>query len=269
MKAKTIGFVILSIVGAAIFVRLGIWQVSRLHQRQRQNAEMLGRLTEAPVSIDSMTGSADSLRYRRARVSGVPDYAHEALLVQRTHDGSPGVFLVTPVTTAGSDSATIVVRGWVYAPDGVRVDQQRWREGDTLTVDGYLDELPAGGSADTIRGQPTAVRHLEREDLARRAGRPVRTMYLWVIDDSARTTANAAPAVAGRPPAARQAPARFTLPAMDEGPHRSYAIQWFSFALIALGGAVIVVRNDRAQARKDATRRPDDGDVVATPIGSD
>jgi surfeit locus 1 family protein len=230
---------------------------------------MLSRLTEAPVSIDSMAGSADSLRYRRARVSGVPDYAHEALLVQRTHEGSPGVFLVTPITTAGSDSATIVVRGWVYAPDGVRVDQQRWHEGDTLTVDGYLDELPAGGSADTIRGQPAAVRHLEREDLARRAGRPVRTMYLWAVGDTAHGNATLAPSTVSGAPAARQAPARFTLPVLDEGPHRSYAIQWFSFALIALGGAVIVVRNDRAQARKDSTRRPADGDVVATPIDRD
>ena len=266
MKAKTIGFVVVSIVGAAIFARLGVWQVSRLHERQRQNVEMLGRLVEAPVSIDSISGAADSLRYRRARVSGVPDYAHEALLVQRTHEGSPGVFLVTPVTTAGSDSATIVVRGWVYAPDGVRVDQKRWHEGDSLTVSGYLDELAAGGSADTIRGQPAAVRRLEREDLARRAGRPVRTMYLWAVGDSAHRVATGGRATVDSSPATRPTPARFTLPVLDEGPHRSYAIQWFAFALIALGGAVIVVRNDRVQGNTDSTHRAATGDDVASTI---
>ena len=249
MKAKTVGFVIVSIVGAAIFSRLGVWQVSRLHQKQKLNAEMSVRLAAAPVSVDSLSGPADSLRYRRARVSGVPDYAHEALLVQRTHEGSPGVFLVTPVITPGSDSATIVVRGWIYAPDGVRADPLRWREGERLTVSGWLEELPASGSADTLPGQPRAVRRLQRADLARRAGRPVRTMYLWAIADSA------APAVTRDTAGGEQPPARFTLPVLDEGPHRSYAIQWFAFAIIALVGAVIVVRNDRQRPAVSAPRR--------------
>ena len=249
MRAKTIGFIALSVVGAAIFTRLGIWQVSRLHERQRLNAEILHRLTAAPMSIDSMTGVADSLRYRRARVSGVPDYAHEALLVQRTREGSPGVYLVTPVITAGSDSATIVIRGWIYAPDGVRADPGRWHEGDSLTVNGWLEEIPTSGAADTIRGQPLAVRRLQRDDLARRAGRPVRAMYLWAVADSG------ARPVTGAAAPTRQAPARFTLPVLDEGPHRSYAIQWFAFAIIALVGAVIVVRNDRQRPAVSSPRR--------------
>lgn len=237
MKARTVAFVAASLLGAATFARLGVWQVARLRERELHNAAMLARLSAVPVAIDSMTGSADSLRYRRARVSGIPDYANEVLLVQRTHDGSPGVFLVTPVVTPGSDSAIAVVRGWVYSPDGVRIDQARWHEGNRLTLDGYLDVLPtaeaAGTVAGTIAGQPAAVRRLFRNDIARRAGRPVRTMYLWTVGDST--------APAG------QAPARFTLPVLDDGPHRSYAIQWFSFATIALVGAALVVRGDRQQ----------------------
>lgn len=236
MRPKTIAFVLVALAGAALFSRLGVWQLSRLRERQELNARMQARLSAAPVAIDSMTGPADSLRYRRAWVSGTADYAREALLVQRTREGSPGVYFITPVMTAGSDSATIVVRGWAYAPDGVRIDQARWREGAGLTVNGYLDELPAGADAASIPGQPASVRRLDRADLSRRAGRPVRTMYLWAVSDS---TA----------PGAQQ-PARFALPALDDGPHRSYAIQWFSFALIALAGAIIIVRSDRQAGRR-------------------
>jgi surfeit locus 1 family protein len=36
------------------------------------------------------------------------------------------------------------------------------------------------------------------------------------------------------------------MPALNNGPHLSYAIQWFSFAIIALvGAAVVAVRSRR------------------------
>ena len=39
--------------------------------------------------------------------------------------------------------------------------------------------------------------------------------------------------------------ARLTIPALDEGPHFNYAVQWFGFALVALIGAGFVVREKR------------------------
>jgi cytochrome oxidase assembly protein ShyY1 len=40
-------------------------------------------------------------------------------------------------------------------------------------------------------------------------------------------------------------PRRVELPALDDGPHLSYAIQWFAFATIALGGAGLWLRKGR------------------------
>jgi len=48
-------------------------------------------------------------------------------------------------------------------------------------------------------------------------------------------------------------PLRIAPPPLDEGPHRSYAIQWFAFALIAIGGATFVILKDR-EARAAAAR---------------
>ena len=48
-------------------------------------------------------------------------------------------------------------------------------------------------------------------------------------------TVTIAGAVAGR------VPQRVPTPPLDEGPHLSYAIQWFSFAAIALAGTVMAV----------------------------
>ena len=44
-------------------------------------------------------------------------------------------------------------------------------------------------------------------------------------------------------------PPRLQPPAPDEGPHKSYAIQWFSFATIALVGAGLFAYNDRNRHR--------------------
>jgi surfeit locus 1 family protein len=41
-------------------------------------------------------------------------------------------------------------------------------------------------------------------------------------------------------------PIRLAPPALDDGPHLSYAVQWFSFATIAVvGGILLTVRGTR------------------------
>jgi cytochrome oxidase assembly protein ShyY1 len=39
------------------------------------------------------------------------------------------------------------------------------------------------------------------------------------------------------------------MPELDEGSHRSYAFQWFAFAVISIVGAAIVVHRERAAKR--------------------
>jgi surfeit locus 1 family protein len=73
---------------------------------------------------------------------------------------------------------------------------------------------------------------------------PVLPFYLVALGDSVRSTAGA-PIV------------RIGEPALDEGPHMSYAIQWFSFALIALAGAGYVTARSMQPEPRDwqATER--------------
>jgi cytochrome oxidase assembly protein ShyY1 len=42
-------------------------------------------------------------------------------------------------------------------------------------------------------------------------------------------------------------PARLTAPALDNGAHLSYAIQWFAFAIIAWVGVAVVVSRERGK----------------------
>lgn len=236
MKPLTILFTVISLVLAALFVRLGFWQLDRLGERRQHNQLLRARLSAPALPVASLRGHPDSLRYRRASLTAPADYGRELLVANRTRNGSPGVWLVTPAVMPGMDTAILVARGWVYAADGSSADRERWREGDTLTVSGYLDVLPPPAStADSLLGRPGTVTRLDRDRIAARLGRPVWPLYLVATGDAAAQTADRA--------------ARFTLPDLDDGPHRSYAIQWFSFAAIAVIGATMVILGDRRARR--------------------
>ena len=78
-----------------------------------------------PVNVRDLPRDSAAARFRRVRITGVPDYEHELIYAARTRRGSPGVNLLTPIRIAGSDTAIIVNRGWVYSPDGSSVDRAR------------------------------------------------------------------------------------------------------------------------------------------------
>jgi surfeit locus 1 family protein len=233
MARRTLLFCALALVATAVFIRLGFWQIQRLHERQARNAIVARRQHAAPVPFGELPRDTADVRYRPTTVAGAYDYANELVLTSRTHDGAPGVELLTPVRVAGSDTAVLVDRGWVYAPDGSTVDRARWHEGDSAHVSGYVDLYTPDGDrsgSPTMARDPHVVRRASRREVSAKLPYPVAPYYVLYTADTA----------GSRHPVRRQ-PA-----ALDEGPHKSYAFQWFSFALIAIVGAGAVVRKERA-----------------------
>jgi cytochrome oxidase assembly protein ShyY1 len=54
-------------------------------------------------------------------------------------------------------------------------------------------------------------------------------------------------------------------PELESGPHLSYAIQWFAFAVIGIGGFILLIRAEAKVRRQDAESPGDDHPVGATP----
>jgi surfeit locus 1 family protein len=226
-------FAAIAVLAAALFVRLGFWQLDRLGQRRARNAVLSERIAAAPAPWSDTT----AVRYRRVRLAGAPDYEREIVLVGRSRGGSPGVNLVTALRLDGSDTAVLVNRGWVYSPDGSSVDHARWREGNRLAVEGYVEAFTDPGPGDLPATQRVA-RRLSHRAVSARFPYPIAPAYVVAIDTSK--------------VARSDAPIRPGLPAPDNGPHLGYAVQWFAFALIAVVGAGIALttgRRDRTSGR--------------------
>ena len=228
MSRWTLLFCAVALAAATLFLRLGAWQLDRLHLRQANNATIAEQRLNNVVPVQRMPRDTGKAHYRSARVDGRFDYEHELVFSNRTRRGSPGVELLTPVRLPGTDTAVLVNRGWVYSPDGGSVDRDRWREGDSAHVTGYV-ELFSTEALPPPSADSRIMRRMNRDAIEARIPYPLAPFYLVIVGDTADRTH----------------PARRDLPAIAEGPHRSYAFQWFSFAIIALGGAGIAIYRDR------------------------
>lgn len=230
MSRRTALFCALALLAAVVFIRLGLWQVARLRERQAHNRIVIEQQRNALVPL-AMLPRDSTARYRGASADGHFDYEHEIVLASRTHNGSPGVELLTPLRVAGTDTAVLVNRGWVYSADGGTVDLARWREADSAHVAGYVEAFAPDAGVTASPTSSRLVRRVSRQEIAARIPYPMAPWYLVSRTDSASIAH----------------PVRRSTPSLDEGPHRSYALQWFFFAAIALGGAAAVVLRERSE----------------------
>lgn len=217
-------------------VRLGFWQLHRLSERRALNARLSSRLFAPPLAVRDVLRDSATAGFRRASAVGTYDFANEFVVASRTRQGSPGVNIVTPLRLAGTDTAVLVNRGWVYAPDAMTADLARWLEPSAASVTGYLVEIGRGtlGTVAAARN-PRVVRHLDADSLAKRLPYPIAPFIL--VATVTRST--------GVGSSSRDStPARLPTPLLDEGPHLGYALQWFTFALIGLVGAAFGIRAD-------------------------
>lgn len=220
----------LAILVAATCVRLGIWQTHRLQARRASNTRIAARLAQPPLDLHGVLAPADSLAWRRVSTAGRFDTTRMYVLRTRSFEELPGVDLVVPFRAEDGPLVFLVNRGWLPAEDGETVDPHGLTSGDSLRVTGVL--VPMAPARDIQHPRPvkgvagvTAVRWLDPAMIAGEVGAPVYPLVLQEIP--------AAP-VSGQAPSL---PRRRPLPPLDDGPHLSYALQWFAFAIVIVAGS--------------------------------
>ncbi len=226
---------------AAACVRLGFWQLDRLEQRRALNAAIAERLALPPLELATAPADSDGLSLRAAAVSGTWDGDRSIALAGRSRQGAPGVDILTPLRTA-EGGAVLVDRGFVPSADAATVAAAATAVAGAATVVGrfraFSPEAEEGGSLRRPGGRGDALP----------------TWFGRSPDGvGAHLTYHLAPVylVAERRTGPDPYPAPAAPPQLDEGPHLGYAIQWFSFAVIAVvgWGAMVARRRGGADER--------------------
>jgi cytochrome oxidase assembly protein ShyY1 len=230
-RSRRVVVVVVAVLVAATCVNLGLWQLRRLDQRRALNATILDRRSATRVSIAGVSGNTAAAPYRSATARGTYDVEHEVLVYGRSLDGEAGNHVVTPLLLPDG-GAILVVRGWV--PFALQTAPVRGAAppATDVTVNGSL--VPDEGDGSDAPDADGIVRDLDVRGIASSLRYDVFRLPLQLADQV--------------PPQPGSLPIPVPLPALSEGPHLSYAIQWFSFAVVALVGAAILLRRDRRAA---------------------
>jgi cytochrome oxidase assembly protein ShyY1 len=103
---------------AVLGIALGNWQQGRASQKLAVQEKLAARASQAPVALRTAIAGArpplaETLEYRRVRVTGefVADWP--IFLANRPMAGRPGYYLVMPFKIADSKTSVLVMRGWL------------------------------------------------------------------------------------------------------------------------------------------------------------
>lgn len=228
-------------------INLGLWQLRRLDERQERNDRIVDR-SEQPVAdfVDlaagRLVGETDDLEWRVAAATGTYDGADQMLVVNRSLDGGSGAWVLTPLVSA-SGEVVVVNRGWI--PFAVQQADDRsilLPPAGEVSVIGLVQSSQRRGRIGAGNpDDPELLARVDLESFSERLGYDVAPAYLQLESQS---------------PPGGELPRLIPRPDLTNGPHLSYAIQWFIFTAIAVGGYPLVLRKVAA-TRRDPEPDPD------------
>jgi surfeit locus 1 family protein len=217
---------LVALAAVVVFVRAGIWQLDRLHEKQARNRIIATRSDGPAVPLDEV--DLDAAEYQRVRVRGRFDEADQVKIRNRAYAGTNGFHVVTPFVLDGGEGV-LVNRGWVGVDDAVPSPPD-----GAVTIEGLLlrSQERRFGPKDPPTGALDVLNRIDVPRVQQQVDLELYPLFLQLV----------APA----PPEGEE-PLIVDPPPRDEGPHRSYAIQWFLFAGVVLLGYPLLLRRRMAQ----------------------
>lgn len=251
LSGRWLGLLALAVAVAVACVVLGSWQWSRREQRLARNAEVVANYDRDPVPLAQAVPDPERFpaggTWTPVEVRGEYLVDETVLVRNRNRDGVPGYHVLVPLR--GEDDVVLLVdRGFVTIGEtGERPDEVPAPPSGVVDVVSRLRQPEPPTDRPAPQGQTLRIT-------------PATLLPEAVDDPDAVLVTGAYGDVASETPAPATSPLREPRPALDEGPHLSYALQWVVFALGALVGFVLLARRTAEDEAADAA-----GGVSAPP----
>jgi cytochrome oxidase assembly protein ShyY1 len=236
LRPRWIIFTAAVVVAIIAMINLGFWQLRRLDERRAFNDAVEQRIDQPAVALDELVPddaavgdeTLEDVEWRPVAASGryLPD--DEVRIVNRSQEGRAGDNVVTPLRL-DDGRILLVARGFV--PQG---EQEAAAPDGEVAVEGRLrrsEVRHTGALSDPATGELSEAQRIDIPRLAEQLPEDVVPMYVELTSSQ--------PAPAG------PLPEPIVEPELGEGPHLSYAVQWFLFSTIAAIGWVLAVRRSR------------------------
>lgn len=236
------GYLALVIVFAIACSALGTWQFNRRAEALAEVARIDANYDADPIPVAEALPDPEGFdidqRWQVVALRGEYLHDEEVVVRNRPGGGSTGFEVLTPMRL---DDGTVFVvdRGWIPQDSSGRPSQV------PPAPDGRVEataRLKAGEQ--TIAGRTssgTEFATIDLDELAGRVGEPTYTGAYGILVQSGSDAAE--------PPLALPRPVR------DEGPHLSYALQWFVFALMGFVALGWFANQERKALSADAAER--------------
>lgn len=245
---------LLVIVAVGVMVRLGIWQLERLAQRQTANALIAAQLANPPIDLAAALANGslapqqlNDMEYRSVILRGEYRPAEQIILRNQIWEEQlPGSHLLTPLVLQGTDYVVLVDRGWIPLSE---LDPAGWHKydlGGPVEVEGVLQKSQDArrfGAPDPTAAPGVAVpawNAVRIERLANQVSGNLLPAYVLMTPPAGQSAQSSPPL------------ASVETPDLSEGSHMSYALQWFSFAATLTLGYPFFVRKQLGDAAKAA-----------------
>jgi cytochrome oxidase assembly protein ShyY1 len=221
----------------ALMVNLGLWQLHRLDERKSVNAQVAEHIA-APVADFSAIVSSEvdeaEAEWRLVRVTGTYVNEEMVLIVNRSQNGAAGRDVVMPLKL--NDGRKVLVnRGFIP----LTVDTPPTPTGE-VTIIGHLrpsQKRSALGAVDPSEGTLAEMQRIDISRVDQQTSGSLEPMYVQLVESTPPETVLSLVPV----------------PELTNGPHLSYAFQWFFFSAVALFGWIFVVRRKISEASRATT----------------